>query len=199
MTSGIYGLAHKHTLTVTTGMTCLFSAQRPSFCHFVPLLCHSCQFLVLLTFTILASSPHVLLLCFLVIGCMYSEAEYEEVPVFGLSDAVKCDFCQRGGSSKWKKRDLWKHISNPGQSGAHLQGDTRPHMLGGSLVSRWASSVLTHSQCSSEWDLMFEAPACDSPTGQPLIRAENWGANQESGGSRGPEKMRSKEVEAELI
>lgn len=109
MTSGIHGLAHKHTLTVTTGMTCLFSAQRPSFCHFFPLLCHSCQFLVLLTFTIFASSPHVLLLCFLVIGCMYSEAECEEVPVFGLSDAVKCDFCQRGGSSKWKKRDLWKH------------------------------------------------------------------------------------------
>lgn len=27
--------------------------------------------------------------------------------------------------------------------------------------------------CSGEWDLMSEAPACDSPTGQPLVRAEN--------------------------
>lgn len=27
--------------------------------------------------------------------------------------------------------------------------------------------------CSCEWDLMSEAPACNSPMGQPLVRAEN--------------------------
>lgn len=51
----------------------------------------------------------------------------EEAPVFDVSGAVKCDFCQRGESSKWEKRDLWKRISNPGQSGGHLQKDTRIH------------------------------------------------------------------------
>lgn len=38
--------------------------------------------------------------------------------------------------------------------------------------------------CSSEWDLMSEAPACDSPMGQPLVRAENGGNITKEGSPR---------------
>ena len=36
--------------------------------------------------------------------------------------------------------------------------------------------------CSGEWDLMSEAPVCDSPTGQPLVRAANGGKITREGG-----------------
>lgn len=43
-------------------------------------------------------------------------------------------------------------------------------------------------QCSSEWDLMSEAPAYDSPTGQPLIKVQK-GAK----GGKGTEEMGGKD------
>lgn len=43
---------------------------------------------------------------------------------------------------------------------------------GGSLMAVSFIGVDT-LPCSGEWDLMSEAPACDSPTGQPLVTAGN--------------------------
>lgn len=45
--------------------------------------------------------------------------------------------------------------------------------------------------CSGEWDLMSEAPACDSPTGQPLVRAENGGEITREGEREGEGQQRA--------
>lgn len=82
---------------------------------------------------------------------------------------------------------FYRRIPNPGQPGTHIYSEahSQTRMHTGQQSHHNVSFIVADTlPCSSEWDLMSEAPAYDSPTGQPLIKVQK-GAK----GGRGTEEM----------
>lgn len=103
-----------------------------------------------------------------------------------MSDVVKCDFFPAGRGTNGRKA-LYKNISQiqARQAHTHTPMHTLTHIYTGRQSHHNVSFIGADTlQCSSEWDLMSEAPAYDSPTGQPLIKVQK-GAK----GGKGTEEM----------
>lgn len=103
----------------------------------------------------------------------------------GMSDVVKCDFCQQGEEQMGGKHFIKTYPKSRPDRHTHTPMHTLTHLFTGRQSHHNVSFIGADTlQCSSEWDLMSEAPAYDSPTGQPLIKVQN-GAK----GGKGTEEM----------